>query len=222
LRSAQVKTALQFQQPLGTLFRGAMLAGALCVATGIVFAQGASSQGGGQGEKKEAASSASGKIAVLAVRGAIATTAEGKQAEAELQSQSAPKQAELDGIKKQISDIQQRLQAGQGKLSQEEGLRLTRQADSLQRQGQRKQQDYSDELQAAEAEILDRIGRKMSDVLNRYCREKGYSVVLDSSAQGTPVIFAAPGVDITEEIVRLYDQQYPVKAQAPAKQPAKQ
>jgi hypothetical protein len=38
--------------------------------------------------------------------------------------------------------------------------------------------------------------------------------VLDSSAQNTPVLFVSPNVDITQEIVKLYDNAYPAKAGA--------
>jgi len=59
----------------------------------------------------------------------------------------------------------------------------------------------------------------MVDVLDRYSRENGYVVVLDSSAQNTPILFASTQIDVTQDIVRLYDQAYPVKAgtSAPAK-----
>jgi hypothetical protein len=56
----------------------------------------------------------------------------------------------------------------------------------------------------------------MIDVLDRYARENGYVVVLDTSAQNTPILFASTGVDVTQDIVRLYDQAYPVKGGAPA------
>jgi hypothetical protein len=51
----------------------------------------------------------------------------------------------------------------------------------------------------------------MLDVLDRYARENGFALVLDSSAQGSPVVYAATELDVTEAIVRLYDQAYPVK-----------
>jgi hypothetical protein len=40
--------------------------------------------------------------------------------------------------------------------------------------------------------------------------------VLDDSSQQTPVIFAANQIDVTQDIIRLYDQSYPVKAGAGA------
>ena len=39
-------------------------------------------------------------------------------------------------------------------------------------------------------------------------------MILDSSAQNTPILFASTNIDITQDIVRLYDGAYPVKAGA--------
>ncbi|HKF24760.1 MAG TPA: OmpH family outer membrane protein, partial [Candidatus Acidoferrum sp.] len=106
-----------------------------------------------------------------------------------------------------------------GKLSPEEAQRLQRQGEALAKQLQRKQEDYQEDVNASQQEVIDRIGRKMMDVLDRYSRENAYTVVFDSSAQGAP-IYAQNGVDITSEIVKLYDQAYPAKAAATAAKPA--
>src|SRR5260370_40161015 len=78
---------------------------------------------------------------------------------------------------------------------------------------------YQEEVSAGQADVIDRIARKVVDVLDLYSRENGYVLVLDSSAQGSPILHAAPQIDVTQDIIRLYDQAYPVKAvsTAPAK-----
>ena len=157
-----------------------------------------------------------GKLGVINVRQAIASTSEGKQAGAELQSQFASRQSELEGLNKQINDLRQRIDAGSGKFSQEEQARLQREGETKARQLQRKQDEYQEDVNAAQAEVFDRIGRKMIDVLDRYARENGYVAVLDSSAQNTPILFASTNIDVTQDIVKLYDQAYPVKGGAPA------
>ena len=161
------------------------------------------------------------KIGVISVRQAIASTAEGKQAGAELQSQFAARQNELEGLNKQINDLRQRIDAGTGKLSQDELARLQREGEVKARQLQRKQDEYQEDVNAAQADVFDRIGRKMIDVLDRYARENGYVAVLDSSAQNTPILFASTNIDVTQDIVRLYDQAYPVKGGAAATTPAR-
>jgi outer membrane protein len=161
-----------------------------------------------------------GKIGVINVRQAIVTTSEGKQASAELQSQFAARQSELENLNKQINDLKQRLSAGQATLSQEEQARLTRQGELLARQLQRKQDEYQEDVNASQGEVIDKIGRKMIDVLDRYARENGYVVILDSSAQNTPILYASNQNDVTPDIIRLYDQAYPLKAGSATPKPA--
>jgi outer membrane protein len=161
-----------------------------------------------------AGAAASGKVGVINIQAAIASTAEGKQAAAELQSQFAPRTNELQNMQKQIEDLRNRLQTGQSTLSDEEKSRLQREGDQLTRTFQRKQQEFQDDTNDAQQDVVNRIGRKLVDVLNKYSKENGYSIVLDDSSQQTPVIFAANQIDVTQDIIRLYDQSYPVKAGA--------
>ncbi len=163
---------------------------------------------------QSSASSAAAKIGVINIQAAIAGTAEGKQATAELQSQFAPRQSEITTMQKQIEDIRARLQTGQTTLSDDEKARLAREGDQLTRSLQRKQQDAQDDFNEATQEAVNRIGRKMMDVLDKYAKENSFTVVLDTSSQQTSVIYSAAQTDITQDIIRLYDQSYPVKTAA--------
>ena len=198
------------------ILRAAALAGASLSIVALVRAQSPAAP----------ASSAPGKVGVINIRGAIGSTAEGKQAQAELQSQFAPRQNELENLNKQINDLRQRLTACEGKCSQEEIQRLQTQGTRFTQQYDRKNTELQEDSNAALGDVIDRIGRKMVDVLDRYARENGYSVVLDSSAQNTPILYAATQIDVTQDIVRLYDSAYPIKGgatpaqQKPAAKPA--
>src|SRR5271155_4768316 len=88
-----------------------------------------------------ASAGAPAKVGVINVQAAIASTADGKQAAAELQSQFAPRATELQNMQKQLEDLQTRLRTGQTTLSDEEKARLTRQGDQMGRVYQRKQQE---------------------------------------------------------------------------------
>jgi len=193
------------------VFRTAALAAACVLITAAAWAQGTAAAG----------AATPGKIGVISIRQAIVATAEGKQASAELQSQFAPRQTELENLNKQINDLRQRLQAGQGKISADEEARLTKDGQRLAAQLERKQNEYQEDVNAAQGDVIDKIGRKMVDVLDRYARENGYVLVLDSSAQNTPILYASNQIDVTQDIIRLYDQAYPVKGgAAPAAKPA--
>ena len=194
--------------------RMAALAAACVFFTGAAWAQGTGASGAGA-----PGAAASGKVGVLNVRAAILGTAEGKMASAELQSQFAPRQTELENMNKQINDLRQRLAACEGKCSQEEITRLTTQGQRQAQQLERKQNEMQEDANAAQADVFERLGRKMNDVLDRYARENGYIVLFDYSAQNTPIVNFSNQVDVTQDIVRLYDQAYPVKGGVPT--PAK-
>src|SRR5690348_7979674 len=164
------------------MFRSAALAAACLLATGAAWGQAAPAAG---------AAGAPKLVGIINLRGAIGATAEGKQATAELQSQFAPRSAEIDSLTKQINDLQQKLQAGQGKLSQDEEARLTAEGQRLTQRLDRRRSDFQEDATAAQQDVLERIGRKMVDVLDRYARENGYSVVLDTSGQNSPILYAS-------------------------------
>lgn len=193
---------------LRIVLRSAALSAACLIGTAASWAQAAAPAAGAP------APPATKAVAIINLRGAIGSTAEGKQASAELQSQFAPRSSEIDNMTKQINDLQQKLQAGQGKLSQEEETRLTGEGQRLTQRLDRRRNDFQEDATAAQQEVLERIGRKMVDVLDRFARENGYSVVLDTSGQNSPILYASNQVDVTQDIIRLYDQAYPVKAGA--------
>jgi outer membrane protein len=195
----------------GNMIRVAAAATLCLLGTATVRAQGAAPAGAATG----------GKIAVLNVRQAIVTTAEGKQASAELQSQFAPRQNEMETLNKQINDIRQQLAANQTTWSDEQKAKAQSQGQRLAAQLERKNTELQTDVNDAQGDVVDRIGRKMMEVLDRYARENGFVAVFDSSAQNSPIIYASNNVDITQDVIRLYDQQYPLKGgSTPATRPA--
>ena len=112
-RSGSQNTLPALRSP-NTLTRTVAMAAACLLGAGAIWAQ----------SPPAAGSTAGGKVGVISIRQAIVTTAEGKLASAELQSQFASRQNEIENLNKQISDLQQRLTSSAGKLSQEEEGRL--------------------------------------------------------------------------------------------------
>jgi Skp family chaperone for outer membrane proteins len=163
------------------------------------------------------------RVAAINMRAAIANTSEGKQAAAHMETEFMARRKELEDLNKKINDLQQRLTAGANTLSDEEKQRLTLEGQRLTRQLERRQNEFQEDLNDAQSDVIARIGRRMVEVLGKYAPSNGYGAVLDNSSQSTPVMYAS--ADITQEIVKLYDQTYPVKSVAeatdgkPAKKP---
>jgi outer membrane protein len=43
-------------------------------------------------------------------------------------------------------------------------------------------------------------------VIDKYAQQNGFAIVLDVSSQNTPVLYASNTVDITKEVIDLYDK----------------
>lgn len=161
-----------------------------------------------------------GKVGVLNMEAAITSTEEGKQAANELTAKFAPRQTELQNIQKQMQDIQTRLQTTSNTLSDDERYRLQRELDTLNKSAQRKQQEAQQDFQDAQQDLINQLGRKLITVLDKYSADNGFAVIFDTSSQQTPVIYAAKTIDVTQDIIKLYDQSYPTKAGASTPKPA--
>jgi outer membrane protein len=157
---------------------------------------------------------AGAKVAAISMRTAIANTAEGKQAATQIETEFLARRKEMEDLNKKLNYLQQRLTAGAKALSDEEKQRLTLEGQRFTRQLERRQNEFQEDLNGAQSEVISRIGRRMVEVLGKYAPSNGYGAVLDNSSQSTPVMYAS--ADITEEIVRLYDQTYPLKSAAEA------
>lgn len=199
-------------------------AGATAIALGmcgsVLLAQGNSAAGGSSAAKTSP--DAGTKIAAINMRVAIANTVEGKQAAAQLETEFQARRKELDELNKKINELQQKLTASGTVLNDEEKNKLTLEGQRLTRQLDRRQTEFQEDLNDAQNEVISRIGRKVVDVLGKYAPANGFGAVLDDSSQTTPVMYAA--TDITEAVVKLYDQTYPLKAGASptgAKAPSK-
>jgi outer membrane protein len=58
-------------------------------------------------------------------------------------------------------------------------------------------------------------------VLTKYSADKGLTMVFDLSGQPNNVLFASSAIDITSDIIKMYDSAAPVTpSAAPAKAPA--
>ena len=165
-----------------------------------------------------AASPASGnKVGIVSIQDAIANTNEGKKELEALQQKFSPRQAALQSQNDELENLKKQLQAQGDKLSDEERNNRVRSATEKQKTLQRNYEDFQNEVQTAEQEILNRLGKKMLDVLEKYARANGYAVVMDVSNPQTPILYANPGTNITKNLIEAYNAESPA---APAPKPA--
>ena len=156
------------------------------------------------------------KIGVINIQAAMARTQEGQKAAQELEARFSPRQAELQKLQEEIAALEEKLRTQERTLSDDARLQAMRDLEQKRKEGTRKQQDLQDDAQDAQTTYVQQIGSKMQQIIDRYARENGLNVIFNVSPGG-PVIYATAAVDITEAIIRLYDQTHPVETAEGAK-----
>jgi outer membrane protein len=159
----------------------------------------------------------SSKLAVIAIQQAIVATKDGQKAAAELDSKAGPKKKELEQKQSDINSLQDQLSKGQNTLSEGTKTDLYKNIESKKKSLQRDFEDAQAEMDQEQQKILQGLGQKMMAVIERYAKDNGYTLVVDVSNPQTPVLYAAPSIDITKEIIELYDKS---SAQMSAPKPA--
>lgn len=158
------------------------------------------------------------RVGIINIQLAMFRTQEGQKAAEELQARFNPQQAELQKLQEEIRDLENKLRTQERTLSDEARVQLMREIEQKRKEGARKQEDLQDAVQNAQSDYVRKISEKMQRIIDRYAREKNLSLVLNVF-QGGPVIYATPAVNITDDIVALYDQTYPVEAATNQTQP---
>lgn len=146
------------------------------------------------------------KVGVIQIQAALAATKEGQKAAAELEVKLAPRKKELEGKQSEIKDLQDRLQKGGNTLSDSAKEDLTRNIDAKTKSYNRQLEDAQAELEQEQQKLVNVLGQKMMAVIDKYAQQNGFAIVLDVSNQNTPVLYASNTVDITKEVIDLYDK----------------
>ncbi len=150
------------------------------------------------------------KIATIHIQNAMVGTKEGQKAAAGLQAKVEPRRKEIEAKQAEITTKQAEVNKSRNTMAEAKLASLQRDIDSLTKSLQRDSQDAQEELQQEQDKVLNELGQKMMVVIDKYARDNGYAVVVDTSAQQSPLLWAANGLDITKEIVDLYDKNAPV------------
>jgi outer membrane protein len=154
------------------------------------------------------------KVAIVNMQQAIGDCAEGKKAFDDLQAKYRPTQEAINKLQQEVSALQDQIQRQMTTLSADEQTRLSRELQQKQTDLKRKTEDAQTDFQNDRQDTVRRIGTKMLQVIGQYAKQHGYDLVLDSSSG---IYYAADGLDITGEVIKQYDSQYPVQAASAAK-----
>ncbi len=183
----------------------------------VSFALGAVLCAGAQAQTTPAAAAVP-KIGLVNIQYAIVNCDQGKAKFAQLKARFTPRSNQLKAENAQLQALQKKLQDGGDTLSALAKQQLTSRIARGERRLQRRAREAQNDFQSAQTVIINSIGRKMSALLNQYAKLHGYTFIFDHSLPWprNPILYAAPGVSLTKQIIAEYNEKYPVKAAAAA------
>jgi outer membrane protein len=156
------------------------------------------------------------RVALVSIREAIATCAEGKKEFAALQTKFDPRIASFKAQGEEIQKLQKELVSAPSTVTQAEKAEKARTIEKKQKALQAEVQKAQGEYQEAEQAVAGRISQKLGPVLDKFAKSHGYDILIDASNPQTGIVYAEPSRVVTAELIAAYDQENPVKDAAPA------
>lgn len=160
------------------------------------------------------------KIAVVNMQAAILGTKEGQKASQQLMAKVDPKRKEFATRQNEIAQLEQQFEKAETVMSDDKKEELARSIDEKKKRLQRDTQDAEEELQGEQQQMLQGLAQRMSAIINKYAKDNGFALIIETGNPTTPVVYAATGVDITKDVISLYDKA-PAPPAAPMAGPSK-
>ena len=148
-----------------------------------------------------AAANTNRTIAFVDLQKALNNCTEGKEAKKRLEADFDRRQKELEKQKADLEVFAKDLEASAAMLTPErKQAKMTEYQDrykALSEGFERHQRELARAEQTATADIM----KRLVELSTRIAQEKGFGMVVEKSA----VVFAAPGLELTEELIRRFD-----------------
>jgi outer membrane protein len=157
------------------------------------------------------------KIGVINLQEAMARTKQGQEVAKKINDKFGPKKQEFDNRQADVEKLTDKLNKGRATMSDDAQKQL---AAEIQKKGtdlKRFGEDSQSEIDNDEAKATQELQQKMFPILQNYAIQNNFAVVIDVGQQ-SPVLWFASAVNVTDILVALFDQAYPVAA-APATAP---
>ncbi len=143
------------------------------------------------------------RIAYFNIQRVANESAEGKASTAKVQALMQKKQAEIADKGKALQANQQKLQTQSGVMSESARSQLEKDIERQQVEAQRAQQDAQQEVNELQQELQADFQKKLFPVVQQVAQEKGLQMLLSQVDAG--IVWADPGLDLTDEIVKKLD-----------------
>jgi outer membrane protein len=149
------------------------------------------------------------RIAFIDIQRVLVRSAAGVAARDQLEREKAAMQKEMDARRVELDKLREELEK-KGTLMSPDARREREEAiERKRRDGARLADDFQRELGRKEQQLIVRVRQELQGVIDKVGKQKGYYLILDGRNAG--VVFWAPEADLTDEIIRAYDQEAATK-----------
>ncbi len=152
------------------------------------------------------AAAAGMKIAYVDLQRALLEVDEGKKAKADLKVYFDDKQEYLDKESERLKKMKEDLEKQEMMIEPE--VKAKREAELQQKfvEVQKIYYQLQNELKQKESEAVQPILEKMQSIIQNIAERDNYDLILDKNSSG--IVYAPMKHDLTNELIRLYDQKY--------------
>src|SRR6267142_2809149 len=150
------------------------------------------------------------RIAYIDVQRVLARSSAGVAAREQLEREKAGMQREMEGKRQELEKLRDELEK-KGSLMTADARREKQEVfERKRRDAARQMDDFQKELEKKEQTLLQRVLQELSGVIDKVGKERGFYLIVEK--RGASVLYASPDADLTDEVVRAYDQQAPKKS----------
>ena len=161
------------------------------------------------------------RISFIDVQRVLARSAAGVAAREQLEREKATMQKEMDGRRVELEKLREEIEKKGALLTPDARRERQEQFERKRRDAARLADDFQKELKKKESVLLQKVLQDVSGIIDRVGKERNYYLIVEK--RGAGVVYAAAEADLTDEVIRAYDQQAPKgpAAAPPATGPAK-
>ena len=145
------------------------------------------------------------RLGYVDVQRVLARSAAGVTARDQLEREKATMQKQVDGHRVDAEKLRDELEKKGQLLSPDARREKQENLERKVRDVRRLVDDLQKELQKKEQEILARVLNDISGVVQKLGKDKGYTLIVER--RGASVLYGAPESDVTEEVVRAFDDE---------------
>jgi len=147
------------------------------------------------------------KLAYINLPVVAQNSTEGKAATARIEELQKKKQAELQDKNKALQASQQKLSSGGTVLNDSARAQLEKEIERQQREIQFAQQNAQAEVQDLTQELQEEFRKKLVPIIEQIGKERGLHAIFSAADAG--MIWADPGLDLTQEVIKRLDAGKP-------------